>query len=119
MTEAMSRFSDWLFQELKVREMSQSELARATGLTRQAISYYLSEKSKRPDDDALKEIARVFKIPIEQIYRAANILPPIQSPDETAEQILYETHDLTQVEKEEVLAFIRMKKNLRKKNGHR
>ena len=100
MTEQMSKFSDWLFQELTKREMSQSQLAKATGLTRQAISYYLSEKSKRPDDDALKEIARVFKIPVEEIYRAANILPPTTNDDELDKRIMHLIRLLPTSEKE-------------------
>lgn len=119
MTSDMSKFSEWLFQELNERGVSQSQLARGTGLTRQAISYYLSDKSKRPDDAALKDIAKFFKLPIEKIYREAGILPPKSKEDQEKEEILYEIQDLTPEEKLEVLAFIRMKKNLRKKNGHR
>lgn len=115
MSELMNKFSVWLLKELEVRDMTQSQLARATGLSRQAISYYLGEKSKRPDDDALKQIARAFKIPPEQIYRAAGLLPTPANADEETEKIIYESQDLTEQEKEEVLAFIRLKKNLRKK----
>lgn len=82
----MNKFSGWLLKELEARNMSQSDLARATGLTRQAISYYLGKKSKRPDDDALSQIARVFKIPAEQIYRAAGLLPPNAQTDEWVEE---------------------------------
>lgn len=100
MTSEMSKFSEWLFQELKDRDMSQSQLAKATGLTRQAISYYLSEKSKRPDDDALKVIAHVFKIPVEEIYRAANILPPTTEDDELDKKIMHLVKLLPYSEKE-------------------
>ena len=74
--------------------MSQSDLARATGLTRQAISYYLGEKSKRPDDDALQAISRVFKLPPEQVYRAAGLLPPKPESDPWVEEMAHKLASL-------------------------
>lgn len=115
-------FATWLQDQLDERGWSQSELARRAGLgaeKRAMISSYLTRKRLRPDEDTLQAIAKGFGLPPEIVYRAAGIKLSKASFDETAEQILYETHDLTQAEKEEVLAFIRMKKNLREKNGHR
>lgn len=110
-------FRNWLLDELRKRDWIQADLARASGLTTATISRYAT--GRIPDESALKKIARALKVPPEEAFRAAGILPPKIQPDKEAEEIYYETQDLTQQEKEEVLAFIRMKKNLRKKNGHR
>ncbi len=110
-------FGDWLLAELSKRDWIQADLARASGLTTATISRYAT--GRIPDESALKKIAHALKVPPEEAFRAAGILPPKTKPDVEAEQILYETQDLTPQEKEEVLMFIRMKKNLRKKNGHR
>lgn len=109
-------FSDWLLEEMRKREWIQADLARASGLTTASISRYMVDRV--PDKEALRKIARAFNMKPEIIFRAAGILPPERDSDETSEQILYEVHDLTKQEKEEVLAFIRMKKNFRKNNGH-
>lgn len=54
-------FSNWLIEEMRERDWSQSDLARASGLTRQAISYYLSDKSKAPDREAEKKLPKTFE----------------------------------------------------------
>ena len=108
-------FSGWLIAKMKEKDWSQSELARESGLTRQAISYYLSDKSKQPDEFALQKIAKAFDIPIEKVYREAGLLPPAIHIDEEMEQILHEIEKLPKADREEILAFIRMKNNLRKK----
>lgn len=108
-------FSNWLNTKMREHSWSQSDLARASGLTRQAISYYLSEKSKQPDEFALQRIAHALKLPPEQVYRAAGILPQKPNLDEDMEQILHEVEKLNKEDQLEVLAYIRMKRNLRKK----
>lgn len=78
----MKTFSGWLLSELEKRSWSQSDLARATGLTRQAISYYVGSRSKRPDDDAVRSIARALKLPAEDVFRALGVLPSDTSGDD-------------------------------------
>lgn len=90
----MSSFSNWLLSQLSQRNMSQSDLARLTGLTRQTISYYVSGKSKEPDRDALLEIARVFKLPKETVYRAAGLIDQKSESDPWAETMV---HRLSQI----------------------
>lgn len=63
-------FSAWLTFQMQLKNWTQSDLARASGLTRQTISYYLSDKSKYPDENALIKIANAFKLPPEHVYRA-------------------------------------------------
>lgn len=87
-------FSDWLLLQLNGRNWSQSDLARASGLTRSAISYYIGAKSKKPDEEALQKIAHALQLPPETVYRAAGILPPsAENPDHAEVQ-----HILTQLD---------------------
>lgn len=79
-------FSKWLSGQLRARDWSQSDLAHAAGLTRQSISYYLSEKSKQPDEFALRKIASALRLPPEEVYRAAGI-PLSPTEDETLDRI--------------------------------
>lgn len=108
----MNNFSSWLLIELNTRNWSQADLARASGLTRSTISYYLSPKSKSPDEEALKEIARAFKLPIETVYRAVGLLPQQTPENETIEQITHLTKELPPQEQQDILEFIKLRHRL-------
>jgi transcriptional regulator with XRE-family HTH domain len=112
-TTMSNNFGNWLMQELKERDWTQSDLARATGLTRQAISYFIGGKSKTPDDDSLHRIAKALKLPPVQVYREAGLLPPEPDVTKMIEQILHEIEGMPEIDQQEVLAFIKMKNNLR------
>lgn len=88
-------FSFWLLTQMQERHWSQSDLARASGLTRQAISYYLSNKSKSPDDNALICISKALQLPPEIVFRAAGLLPLSPQPDPWMEKMAHYTSLLT------------------------
>jgi transcriptional regulator with XRE-family HTH domain len=106
------RFSDWLNQEMQKHNWSQSDLARASGLSRQVISYYLSDKSKSPDENALQKLAHAFKLPVETVFRAAGILPQQIPENETIEQITHLTKELPPQEQQDILEFIKLRHRL-------
>jgi transcriptional regulator with XRE-family HTH domain len=55
------KFNDWLIDEMKKRSWSQAELARRSGLTRSAISNYVS--GQRPNSSAIDKLAKAFQLP--------------------------------------------------------
>lgn len=114
--KTMSKFSDWLEQELKDRELSQSELSRRAGVTRAAINGVLSG-ARGPGVDLIKGIAKAFNIPAEEVFRHADILPPTITKNELVERILLEMEDLPKDEKENVLEYIKMMRRLREKRS--
>jgi len=63
-------FADWLLNELAKKKWSQSDLAKHSGLTKQAIGNYVS--GRVPSRDALIVIAKALKIPIEIIFDAVD-----------------------------------------------
>jgi len=71
----MDNFSHWLKTQMDARGWSQSDFARASGLTRQVISYYLTGKTKTPDPEALRALADALRMPPEVVFRAAGVLP--------------------------------------------
>lgn len=85
-------FNTWLLSKLKEKEWSQADLARASGLTTAAISKYIN--GRIPDAEALKKIARAFRLPNEQVFEAAGVFPTELTTLETQETDL-----LTQIEK--------------------
>ena len=78
---SMDNFGKWLLQELENRDMSQSELSRLSGLSRGTLSNLISGTRGR-GPDSIEAIARAFKMPPEQVFRVAGLLPP--KPDEDA-----------------------------------
>lgn len=67
-------FNDWMLERLKEQNWNQADLARASGLTRTAVSNYIN--GRIPDEAALRKLAKGFKLPPETVFRAAGILPP-------------------------------------------
>jgi transcriptional regulator with XRE-family HTH domain len=66
-------FNDWILQQLREKNWSQADLARASGLTTAAISKYIN--GRIPDQVAMRKIARGLQIHPETAFRAAGILP--------------------------------------------
>ena len=71
----MEKFSDWLMQELRSRNMSQSDLSRSSNITTAQISRIISGQ-RNPGQDTLSAIAKAFKLPPEFVFEKAGILPP-------------------------------------------
>jgi len=105
---------DWLRAEREKREWSQSDLARKVGITRQTVNDYESRRRTNPDEKILVRISVVLGYPPEHLPRLAGLLPPAIHIDEDMEQIMHEVEKLTKEDQREVLAYIRMRRNLRK-----
>ena len=101
-------FSDWLLEQLHERDWTQADLARASGLTRATISYYLGQKSKKPDENALRQIAKAFKISPESIFRAAGLLPSTPT-DPIVDEITYLASQLPTQDVQELIELARLK----------
>jgi transcriptional regulator with XRE-family HTH domain len=78
-------FAEFLTEILRERGWSPAELARASGLSRQAISNYLNEARRTPDEHALAALAHALGYPPEILYQAAGI--PITSTPEMTPDI--------------------------------
>lgn len=66
-------FTDWLLSQMHEKNLNQAELARRSGLTKQAITNYVGGRT--PDEQALRKIAQGLRLPIEEVFRAAGLLP--------------------------------------------
>jgi len=91
------KFNDWILNQLNQKDWSQADLARASGLTRGAVSKYLTDRI--PDEDALRKIAKAFKLPPEDVFRAAGVLPPA-GDDPWAETMKHKISHLTGTRRE-------------------
>jgi transcriptional regulator with XRE-family HTH domain len=103
-------FAEWLQDQLNQRGLTQTDLARRTGIGNSQISRIVRmERGVGPE--SAKAIARAFGIKPEVVFRKAGLLPPApeqpteQSPDILEMIRLY--NDLEDADQQEVLAIIR------------
>lgn len=115
MTIPMDKFSNWLNEEMEKRAWSQSDLARASGLTRQVISYYLVGVSKSPNPDALRAIATALKVNPISVFRKAGLLPAGPENEIQFEDWEYLLKQLPPEEQEEMRQLALLKIEKRKK----
>lgn len=107
-------FGDWLKAVLDEKGISQAELARRIKVQPSQISHIISgERGTSPE--GYLSIARALNLSPETVYRAAGLLPPKPEIDEQIEQIMHEVTQMDQQDQAEVLAYVRMKRNLREK----
>jgi transcriptional regulator with XRE-family HTH domain len=115
MTTHTYLFGAWLMTELARCNMSQMDLARSTGLTRQAIGNYIN-LNRIPNKDAMEKIARALHRPVEALYQAAGLIPsPPPADDEELERLLKLFEAMTDDEREEFIAEGELKIELREK----
>jgi len=111
-------FSEWLMEQIAIRNISQSDLARASGLSRATISDFINRKRSNPDQTSLNAIAQGLGVPPDTVYRAAGLLPPLPERRVAEEIAQYKLSELNDQELDEVLQFIefiqdRQERNLR------
>lgn len=74
-------FGEWLRTAREERRLSQAALARAIGVTSQAINQLERGKREIPSPEILYGVARVFGISLEDVYRHAGLAAPPINPN--------------------------------------
>jgi len=118
-----ANFSEWLEKELEKRDMSQSELARQAGVTRAAINGVLTG-ARGPGIDLCNGIAQAFKLPPEEVYRAAGIpLSPERNGDPLTQEGIYILQKLEGENKKDAIRYLQLRLQVQeerdKKNGRK
>lgn len=107
-------FGDWLRKQREDRGLSQSDLARLSGLHRQIIN----KTENGVSDPSLKTyiaLSNALNISLVSVLRAAGELPPGQDDDINFEDWQYLIEKLTTDEQEEVRQIIELKIERRQK----
>ncbi len=110
-------FAYWLQQQLDDRNWKPTDLAKRSHLSDTAVSRILRGQ-RNPDPETLLAIAKALSISATAIYQRAGLLPEGNGDNkvnETIEQILHEVEGMPEQDQNEILAFIRMKTNLRQR----
>jgi transcriptional regulator with XRE-family HTH domain len=86
-------FGVWLDRELQARGWSQSEAARRGEMSSQMVNALVNGQSN-PGLDSCQGIARAFKMPLEDVFRLAGILPaqPKDRPVRERVRVVYEVN---------------------------
>lgn len=77
----MNDFIIWLMAELDKRGWTYSELAQRASVSQSTISMLMS-RHNQPGNELCLGIARAFKLPPEDVFRKAGILPPLPAPED-------------------------------------
>jgi len=70
----METFIEWLQQQLNQRQWTQADLARHSSVTQTHLSRIMNGMRK-PGPDTLVNIARALRIPPDEAFRRAGLLP--------------------------------------------
>ena len=101
-----SDFIEWLRHELDSRKWDMAELSRRSGVHTSTLSLIMSEERK-PGPTTCRAIARAFHLPVEDVFRHANLLPKSKKLPESAEELLFYYNDLPEDEQKRVLIIVR------------
>lgn len=85
---SMDNFGEWLIETLRDKKISQSELSKISGLSRGTLSNIISGARGR-GHESLTAIAKALRIPPEQVFRHAGLLPQLQNTDDWVEEMNY------------------------------
>lgn len=108
-------FNDWLLSKLEERGWSQADFARASKITTSAISKYM--QGRTPNEEALRKIARAFRLPPEDVFRQAGILPPVTVEDAQLKELAYLATQLPDQELDDLIEYARHRLTLAEKRG--
>lgn len=68
------KFSQWLNQQLKIRQMRQAEFARSGDISPSAVQRVIAGH-RRPGENMLRAASKAFEMPLLEIYKIAGVIP--------------------------------------------
>ena len=112
----METVSEWLSRELDRRGLSQADLVRLSGVTSAQVSRIISG-SRGPGEGALRAIADALRLPAEQVFRAAGMLPPDPKKDPLTEEGLHILQQLEGENKEDAVRYLKLRLDVQEERG--
>lgn len=73
---------------------NESDLASVSGLSRQAVNFLISGRTKSPSPDTIEKICNAFGVPVEEGYRAANLLRPVNERSQYEDELLFNANQM-------------------------
>ncbi len=111
----MKNFGEWLAEELKIRSMNQSDLARASNITTAQISRIISGR-RGVGEQALTAIAHALRLPPDLVFEKAGILPPKIELSPIKRKLAHLAEDLPDSDVEIAIALLEQRSEYYKKH---
>lgn len=111
----MENFSDWLLNELKERDMTQSDLARQANLGRGTISNIMSG-TRSVGKDTLVAIAHALKLPPDLVFEKAKVFPTKSELSPIKRKLAHVAEDLPDSDIELAITLLEQRQEFYKKN---
>jgi len=111
----MNKFGSWLTEELKKRDMNQSDLARASNITTAQISRIISG-TRGVGEQALTSIAHALRLPPDLVFEKAGILPPKTELSPIKRKLAHLAEDLPDSDVEMAIALLEQRDAYYKKH---
>lgn len=102
----MDTLQAWLEGELSARGWSLADLARQARINPSSLSRVLTG-SRRAGPELCRAIAEALKVPPEEVFRRAGLLPGERQVDEVAEELLYYLSAMAPDDRRLALAIVR------------
>lgn len=109
MTQTIKQIEDfwqWAEKELEIQHLNWYRVEQTAGLSNAAISKRARELLP-PTDTTCRAIAQAFRLPLENVFRRAGLLPSPPTRDDNFEAALFLFRQLSEEDQEKMLAFIR------------
>lgn len=84
----MVNFAEWVDKELALRDWTRADLSQRAKISQSTLSMIYSQ-SRKAGPDVCNAIAAALKVPPDEVFRAAGLLPPVPSADDTLKRIEY------------------------------
>ena len=109
MTQTIKQIEDfwqWAEKELEIQHLNWYRVEQISGLSNAAISKRARELLP-PTDTTCRAIAQAFKLPLENVFRRAGLLPPLPIQDDNFEAALFLFRQLSEEDQEKFLIWLR------------
>lgn len=99
-------FVDYLLMNMEEKGLIPADITKRSGLSPSQVSKILNRESP-PGKKAIDNFAIALRLPVDDLYRRAGILPVKPSDDETVSEITHIYHNLTDENREDLLDYAR------------
>lgn len=107
-------FVEWVMIIQGRYNWNRAELAEKMGMSATQVTRVLN-REQLPGIDFCVGIGKAFDLPLETVFRRAGILPKNGDVDEITKAIIYESELAPIDDREEILEFAKMKRNIRER----
>lgn len=111
----MENFGDWLLEQLKKKNISQSELARIAGLSKGTISNLING-TKGSGEESLIAVAQALNLPHDLVFEKAGKFPPKPELSPIKRALLHVAEGLPDSDVELAISILEQRAEYYKKN---